>query len=311
VFDDYRLYLQDDGKIMPPPMTPRDYIMMLGDKFYFRTLFNQSEQADHFNPFQLSPIEIMTWAPILNDVGSQGNQFINNIQVINPPKNPELLQFYASNHVTRIGKDLYFGTNEGTWWSQGQSQLSKFDKNLTLDVLQQQYAEQFPDYRCHIIDTFGHTDGVYSAVVPGLIVSNYDVKTYEKTYPGWEVVYIPHTGWDSIKPFTELKIKNRGKWWVPGEELNDDFTEFVESWLGHWVGYIEESVFDVNLLVVDEKTVICNGKNDQVFEAFDKRGITPHVVNFRHRYFWDGGLHCVTSDIHRIGERKDFFPERG
>ena len=186
----------------------------------------------------------------------------------------------------------------------------QFDKTLSLEILQKQYAEQFPDYRCHIIDTVGHTDGVYSATVPGLIVSNYDISTYEETFPGWEVVYLPNDGWDAVKPFIELKIKNRGKWWVPGEELNHEFTEFVESWLGHWVGYVEESVFDVNMLVVDEKNVICSNHNDKVFEAFEKRGITGHVVPFRHRYFWDGGLHCVTSDLYRVGERKDFFPER-
>jgi hypothetical protein len=46
------------------------------------------------------------------------------------------------------------------------------------------------------------------------------------------------------------------------------------------------------------------------FKAFNQRGITPHVVNFRHRYFWDGGLHCITSDISREGKIKDYFPNR-
>jgi hypothetical protein len=65
------------------------------------------------------------------------------------------------------------------------------------------------------------------------------------------------------------------------------------------------------MLVIDEKNVICNNYNEQVFAAFDRFGITPHVINFRHRYFWDGGLHCITSDIHREGIQKDYFPERG
>jgi len=26
--------------------------------------------------------------------------------------------------------------------------------------------------------------------------------------------------------------------------------------------------------------------------------------------FWDGGLHCITSDIHREGTLKDYFPQR-
>jgi N-dimethylarginine dimethylaminohydrolase len=84
----------------------------------------------------------------------------------------------------------------------------------------------------------------------------------------------------------------------------------VEKWMHHWMGYVEETVFDVNMLVIDEKNVLCNGYNQQVFDAFAKRGITPHVVNMRHRYFWDGGIHCMTSDLHREGIQKDYFPER-
>ena len=98
---------------------------------------------------------------------------------------------------------------------------------------------------------------------------------------------------------------------MPGQELNNDFTNYVEKWMKHWVGYVEETVFDVNMLVIDKKNVLCNGYNKEVFDAFGRHGITPHVVNMRHRYFWDGGIHCLTSDLHREGAREDYFPERG
>jgi hypothetical protein len=144
-----------------------------------------------------------------------------------------------------------------------------------------------------------------------LIVSLNDIPTYAKTFPDWEVVYLPGQSWEAVAPFLDLKRKNMGKWWVPGEELNDDFTNYVEQWMSHWVGYVEETVFDVNMLVIDEKNVVCNNYNKQVFDAFERHGITPHIVNFRHRFFWDGGLHCITSDISRRGTMQDYFPERG
>jgi N-dimethylarginine dimethylaminohydrolase len=87
----------------------------------------------------------------------------------------------------------------------------------------------------------------------------------------------------------------------------------LESWMvefGHWVGFVEESVFDVNVLVINEKNIICTNYDKNVFGALDSHGITPHIVNFRHRYFWDGGLHCITSDVHREGTLKDYFTER-
>ena len=70
-------------------------------------------------------------------------------------------------------------------------------------------------------------------------------------------------------------------------------------------------MFDVNVLFINEQNVVVNNYNKEVFEAFDRHGITPHIINFRHRYFWDGGLHCITSDLNRVGEQKDYFPNRG
>ena len=110
--------------------------------------------------------------------------------------------------------------------------------------------------------------------------------------------------------FLKLKHKNNGKWWIQGNEHDDELINFVETWLGDWVGYVEESVFDVNILTVDEKNVLVSGYNKKAFEAFARYGITPHICPFRHRYFWDGGIHCVTLDLHREGTMKDYFPQR-
>jgi hypothetical protein len=73
-------------------------------------------------------------------------------------------------------------------------------------------------------------------------------------------------------------------------------------------------LFSVDVLESKEtlpKNVIVFNYNKQVFDALDRYGITPHIVPFRHRYFWDGGIHCVTSDLHREGTMQDYFPERG
>jgi hypothetical protein len=162
----------------------------------------------------------------------------------------------------------------------------------------------------HIVNTGGHSDATYCPVCPGLIISLYDVPTYADTFPGWEVVYLPGQSWAMVKDFLQLKKKNGGRWWIPGFEHNQDVVDTVERWLGHWTGYVEETVFDVNMLIIDPKNVIVFNYNKQVFDALDRYGITPHIVPFRHRYFWDGGIHCVTSDLHREGTIQDYFPER-
>ena len=142
-------------------------------------------------------------------------------------------------------------------------------------------------------------------VKEGLIIAAKDEKHYKDYYPGWEVVTVKD--YNKMRPFLELKNKNRGRWWIKGEENNDDLIDYIDTWLDHWVTYAEETIFDLNVLPINEQNCIVNGYNKQIFDAFERHGITPHVVNFRHRWFWDGGLHCITSDIHREGDMKTFW----
>jgi len=65
------------------------------------------------------------------------------------------------------------------------------------------------------------------------------------------------------------------------------------------------------MLVIDDQNVIVNNYNKKVFDALERYNVSPHICNFRHRYFWDGGIHCITADLERVGEMKDYFPERG
>ena len=148
----------------------------------------------------------------------------------------------------------------------------------------------------------GHSDGQFHPIKEGAIISLHDVQTYSKTFPGWDVCYLPNQGNQHLpmKKWDRLKHKNKGKWWVAGEEDNDEFTAFVEQWLTDWVGYVEETVFDVNVLVIDEHHVcVSNTKNQTVNEFLKKHKMEPVYVPWRHRYFWDGGLHCITLDLAR------------
>jgi hypothetical protein len=199
--------------------------------------------------------------------------------------------------TTRVGKDLYFGN------------VNIID-GLAHQSLKTKWERLFPDYRIHPMQVGGHSDAHFCPVVPGLILSLKEPEQYRESFPDWEVVSLPDESWKKLDGFLKVKEKNRGKWWIQGEEDNDDLVDYIETWLGDWVTYVEETVFDVNILVIDEKNVMCNGYNKKVYDAFERYGITPHIVNFRHRYFWDGGLHCNTSDISRVGQMNDYFPDR-
>jgi hypothetical protein len=338
---DFDFYLRRHNNIARydiPPMNPRDISIMLGNDFYFKTCspidnqnhwdrlrgedwptqlpktrddykklpdfvlkkltqfgvwsdswtsgFQKTNPQGFHEPY-LSDHDTYVWSDVLSHINAQANVYNDRFET---PRG------FSSASSTRIGKDIYVGTLE-----------YQQDISFALNKMRTIY----PEYRWHRVDTGGHSDATFCPVIPGLIISLRDIPTYADTFPDWEVVYLPNQSWSKVDGFLKVKEKNRGKWWVPGEELNDDFTDFVEGWLGHWVGYVEETVFDVNMLVIDKHNVIVNNYNQQVFDALARHGVTPHVINFRHRYFWDGGLHCITSDVHRSGTMQDYFPNRG
>ncbi len=202
-------------------------------------------------------------------------------------------QYINSANCWRLGKDLFFNYN---------NIITKLNEESFL----KKWRRLFPDFRVHGVDSPGHGDGGMHPVKEGLIIAIRDEEYYKDFYPDWEVVTV-QSGWQQVKPFLKMKNKNRGRWWIKGEENNDDLINYIDTWLDHWVTYAEESVFDVNVLPLDEKNCIVCGYNKKIFDAFDRHGITPHIVNFRHRWFWDGGLHCITSDVHREGKMKTFW----
>ena len=304
-----------NGKYQPPPMTPRDYMVMIGETFYenysftFRQAYKDimdptwpacdsfeelltlpswiQEECNNIHKLSDHHAYLSAYDNIFKHIRQQGNK-------ISAHQDGDTGMINGA-MVSRIGRDLYFGTDN---YDADQSQIKQ--------VLDQ----EFINTRNHIVNTGGHSDGTYCPVCPGLIISLHDVPTYADTFPGWEVVYLPGQSWDSVLPFLDLKMKNHGKWWIPGFEQDQSVIDVVETWLGHWTGYVEETVFDVNMLIIDPKNVIVFNYNKLVFDALGRYGITPHVVPFRHRYFWDGGIHCVTLDLHRSGTMQDFFPHR-
>ena len=302
------------GKQFPPPMTPRDHMAMIGDVFYMPTLTGSkwnTLRGDAWpktpplsdREFDLLPDSIKqelkafgvdcaysvhdydhtSLAPIQELVMQQGNTIVYDKKI-------------DSAMVARVGKDLFFGT----WHAH--SNLEDIKNNM---------QALFPDYRCHVINTAGHLDGTFCVVKPGLIVASREIggDVFKTNFPGWEVYYVDQQPIEN-KFFLDLKKQTQGKWWVPGEEANQDFINYVETYVNNWLGYVEETIIDVNMLSIDENNILCVRENPELFKVLESHGVTPHVVDFRHYMFWDGGLHCVTNDLHRQGQLVDYFPNR-
>ena len=195
-------------------------------------------------------------------------------------------------NICRVGKDL--------WWD-----INSTSTQDTIDQMTKRWEDE--GFRVHKSNRGYHSDGVFCVVKPGCIVSLHNIQNYKKEFPGWDVLYLPEQSWDAVSPFIKMKEKVGGKWWLKGEEHNEQLIEFANTWLHDWVGYVEETVFDVNMLSIDQNTIICNNHNKDVFAHFKKHKVEPIVFNFRHRYFWDGGVHCITQDLYREGTMEDYF----
>ena len=262
------------GIIPRPPLQPRDAQLVIGDTLYYT---NQDHPSIAKVLYEYNP-----HAQILYTDTKDKNTWAPNITV--------------------VGKDIYYD-----------SYVDEKIKNhqAFYDLQHNQLHEDVKKFRWHQLTIGGHNDSVFHTIKPGAILSLKQAQNYQKTFPGWDVLYLEGQSWEKVSNFVKFKMMVRGSWWVPGEEDNDDFRWFVETWLYEWVGYVEETVFDVNVLVLDEHHVCVSSYNKEVFDFLKKHKMEPIIVPWRHRYFWDGGLHCITLDLYREGNQIDYFPERG
>ena len=311
------LFIQ--GKWVQPPTAPRDYFLMIHDKFWVPKVPNASHAwsvfyrqnkkswcSDYVRPsdfYEAWPeyaseikekfavfsqtdqqhldMKLKFYTHVFDDIKAQGNKIMHTD-----------LDFVNGCFVSRIGKNLFFAT-----------QTYHDDKQSILN----QVNQLFPDTTNKVVNSGGHGDAVYCPVAPGLIISLSDIPTYADTFPGWEVVYLPPSNYAHMREFEFSMKRNKGRWFIPGFEKDTNLSNIVDYYFDEWVGQVSETVFDVNILIVDHKNIVVSTYNDKVEQACARHGIEMHVSSFRHKYFWDCGIHCITNDLSRKGELKSWL----
>ena len=318
-------YTDHDGKltlIPRSPLQPRDHQLVIGNDLFYTHDYDHpgiKQSLDNYNK-NFKNIHSPLSKPSFNGYKGEDapdwptytdyvERFCNKQPLGDKPhihneildickKEPAIGFAVSAPCITVVGRDVYIDIK------------TEVDSVL-VNYYFKEFAKMFPNFRINLLNIGGHSDGCFHTIKPGAILSLNEIQTYEDTFPDWDVCYLPDQSWLKVKSFNDLKKLNRGKWWVPGEEENDEFTHFVETWLQDWVGYVEETVFDVNVLVLDEKHVCVSQQDNETVNAFlKKHNMEPVYVPWRHRYFWDGGLHCITLDLVREGTQQDYFPNR-
>jgi hypothetical protein len=262
---DHFIQYQIDGRVPIPPLTPRDWQITLGQKL-----------------LRIIPV------PELDNVCDQFQE-----QVVNPHgsrwRDDCILNGASASCIVRVGRDVFFDNSDflrpdQTRW-------------IVDNVLG-------PEYRIHEAVTDGHGDAVFAILKPGVILSSKHDENlnFERDFPGWEVLRILDSSVEAAMATGKFRYENGPQaWYVTGQTPTAEFTHYVNTYLTEWTGFVAETVFDVNCLVLDESNVIFSAYNGAVFNFCERHGINPIISELRHSYFWDGGISCCTQDLRRRG----------
>jgi hypothetical protein len=259
-----RSQILDQG-VPLPPLTPRDWQISLGQKL-------------------LRILPIAELDTICQDFGDQ---------VVNPHgahwDSNCILNGASASCIVRVGEDVFFDNSDFLRPDQ-----TRWIVDHCLDSR----------YRVHEAVTDGHGDAVFAILKPGVILSSkHDMHLdLSRDFPGWQVLKIWDSSiWAAMEVGRFKYEESPGAWYVQGQTPTPEFTAFVDTYLNRWTGFVAETVFDVNCLVLDEQHVIFSAYNRQVFDFCRSHGITPIISELRHSYFWDGGISCCTQDLRRRG----------
>lgn len=209
-----------------------------------------------------------------------------NVQILDRSKDPRAWVTFPG--VVRIGKRLIVDSGFT-------------DNDIQLKKTKEAMSRYEKEYEIFYTNDGGHLDGVFCPIKKGTIFSSHwgEQTFYDKTFPDWEVFWIKKKN-----PLVHIQ----GNWWTEENNFYSPiFSKHIQEKAHTWVGNSTETVFEANMLVVDEHNVICIAEHEQSFKRMSELGITPHVVDFPTRHFWDGGIHCVTVDIRRTGGCKNYF----
>jgi hypothetical protein len=289
-----------------PPLQPRNVMAMIGNEFYYcdpdwsryyqqvrdaswadhATLqdflqhapaWQQQELRDHYGLDQeITRLGYFqeAYAPVIQHVRNSGTSSQN-------------FAWVDGGQVSRAGSWLVVGTDD-------------------LGKGHEPWTEHFGSHRVRVVDSRGHVDGVFCILRNGLVVAHDDpncVIDYHRIFPDWQVIKIKNHNLLQAKQqrsdMADFINRSHGHWWIPDIEHDVAAVEFIQRRFDQWLGNASETILDINMLVVDQKHVLMCGHNPELAEILDRHGLTPLVIPVPYPYFWDGGIHCMTAELHR------------
>lgn len=257
-----------------PPMQPRDGQLIVKDRFVLGDRDHKS-----FRKLALDTID---------------NRHLINCFAIEPgdpmyvSKSTPTLEGVGGAVVLKYGRDI-FVSSTGCY-----------------EFVPQWAKEAFGSgYRIHAVPVGSHLDAKISIINPSLMITAHMVDDQFASFKGNRIV-LDSNIYQKILDFDAVATRYKGKYWSPEAENNPEICNWVDDYMSAWLNNSSVTFFDLNLLSLDEKTIVVASYNKDIYEAAAKQGIEVIHAPLRHRFFWDGGVHCCTLDIRRQGGLEDY-----
>lgn len=170
------------------------------------------------------------------------------------------------------------------------AQCMRLGRDVLVNVANHNHALAFrwlrdnlPDLRFHRLDAIAdnHIDSVLVPLRPGLMLlrSPKYLPYLPEAMQSWEAIYPPESDESNFPDYTDLGFV------IP----------------------IGSRYMDINVLSVDENTVIVNSLYPELIALLEGRGFCVVPVRHRHRRLFGGGFHCFTLDTVRRGGPEDYL----
>lgn len=314
-------YFEQYQKLPTAPLQPRNNYSVIGDRLY--KLCNENVFIDHclqqYNSADIVDLsshnqELFDQCLVQNTECSHNNTWFRRkkYQELAGPDWPSFVDYVNDVEITNqvIAQEIESFADTLRYHDfdllQGPN-IFPTDQGIVIDC--NEYCDYVAWAKKHISNTAnytninttaGHTDGCFVVLGNKTILGISPLIDYQTAFPQHRVIPVPPDSYMShVESFYKMKSLVHGRWWVEGQESNLDFINFVEQYCRDWVGYVEETVFDVNVLAINNSTVCVSGKNPQIKQQLAQQGIDVVDIPWRHRFFVDGGLHCITLDLVR------------
>ncbi|BEL05753.1 glycine amidinotransferase [Actinoplanes sichuanensis] len=154
--------------------------------------------------------------------------------------------------------------------------------NTNHDLALRWLRDNFPQLCFHRLDAMAdnHIDSIIVPLRPGLMMlrSPQYLPYLPQALRSWDVIYPPP---------------------MSGPEPDYGDFGFVIPTASRYI--------DINVLSIDETTVVVNSHYPELIRVLEQRGFTVAPVRHRHRRLFGGGFHCFTLDTVRDGGCEDYL----